>query len=228
MMTKFIHKLDKNNFFFEAVTTLAYTQFGINELFARGFLLQKHHEFPINDDFRKHMRTLGFPMEVEKQIFESTSFTPMIFVPGFTTKDKARTYQMEPNESSKQFVNQTGGLTKTNLILTYMTIVSAWEKILPLNLTDSDVYQFFRHIRNAAAHNGKFQFDKKVIHQRSGELKKSAKWRTFEIKSSLQGVSLIVEDKNDQNNFWDQGDLVEFLLDFENHYPSVNSADIDQ
>ena len=82
-MTKFIHKLDKNNFFFEAVTTLAYTQFGINELFARGFLLQKHHEFRINDDFRKHMRALGFPMEVEKQIFESTSFTPMIFVPGF-------------------------------------------------------------------------------------------------------------------------------------------------
>jgi len=105
-----------------------------------------------------------------------------------------------------------------------MTIIVAWERILPYKLPDKPVLQFFRHIRNAAAHNGKFDFKKKVIDYQSGELLKDATWNSFEIKVADQDMPLIARHKQDKAAFWDQGDLVEFLLDFENHYPEIKSA----
>lgn len=223
-MNQFIHNLDKNNFFYSNIVTLAYTQFGIDELISRGFFLQKCRQYPNRDSFIQHIKTFSFPKEVEDQIFQTRTFTPMIFVPGFTTRDKQTTYQMEPNTSAIHFINDTQGITKTNIELTYMTILIAWEKALAFNLNDTPVFQFFRHVRNAAAHNGKFHFDKKVINQQTGDLVKKAEWKNFQIVSAMQNMPLVACDKNDTTNFWDQGDLVEFLLDFENHYPELKQV----
>lgn len=220
-MNYFIHNLDKNNFFYSNVVTLAYTQFGIDELISRGFFIQKCKEYPNRSSFIQHIKTFNFPKEVENQIFQTRTFTPKIFVPGFTTKDKKTSYQMEPDTSAVQFLNDTQGITNTNIELTYMTILIAWEKALIFNLNNTPVFQFFRHIRNAAAHNGKFHFEKKIIHQQTGELIKKAEWKNFQIISSMQNMPLVACDKNDTTNFWDQGDLVEFLLDFENQYPQL-------
>jgi len=223
-MEYLIHKLDKDNFFYPSVATLAYAQFGINELFARGFFLQQQTKYPDPTEFIKSIKSYQFPDEVEEQIFQTQTFTPLIFVPGFMTKDKGTTYRMIPNSSAIQFVQIWRGLTDKNIELTHMTIISGWEKIMSKKLTNSPILQFFRHIRNAAAHNGKFYFDKKVINKSTGELKEHAEWKTFTIKSSLQDLNLIARDKNDIESFWDQGDLVEFLLDFENHYPELKHS----
>jgi hypothetical protein len=221
MTEHFIHKLDKNNFFYNSIVTLAYTQFGINELFSRGFFILKMKEFPDRNNFINHINEFDFPSDVKDQIFRTRTFTPQIFVPAFQTKDKGRGYRMDTNTSAVQFVQDTGGITDKNIELTHMTIIVAWEKILSYNLANTPVLQFFRHIRNAAAHNGKFHFTKKVLDNQTGELLKEAKWGNFEIKASLQDLPLILKDKNDQDSFWDQGDLVEFLLDFENHYAEL-------
>jgi hypothetical protein len=37
----------------------------------------------------------------------------------------------------------------------------------------------------------------------------------------MQGQPLLVTTKIDQDGFWDQGDLVEFLFEFETHYPAI-------
>ncbi len=126
---------------------------------------------------------------------------------------------MLPNESGLKFASEERGITGANIEFTHWAIISAWEKILPFNLVDSPSLQFFRHIRNAAAHNGEFHFTNKVIDKLNGELKKNAEWNSFKITASLQGMKLFAETKNDINCFWDQGDLIEFLLDFQNHYP---------
>lgn len=223
MTEKFLHELDKNNFFYDTIITLAYAQFGINELFSRGFFLLKMKEYPDRNNFVKHINEFDFPREVKHEILRTRTFTPLIFVPGFQTKDESRVYQMEPKFSAVEFVQEKQGITDKNIELTYMTIIVAWEKIQPFNPADSSVLQFFRHIRNAAAHNGKFHFTKKVIDNQTGELLKQAKWGNFEIKASLQGLPLIVNDKNDKSSFWDQGDMVEFLLDFENHNAELKS-----
>lgn len=221
-MEYLIHKLDKDNFFYQSVATLSFAQFGINEMFSRGFFLKYQALYPDINKFIKHVKELGFPEEVEQEIFRTQTFTPLIFVPGFRTKDKTTTYQI-PNSSALQFVEDQKGLTTKNIELTHMTIISAWEKIMEFKLTDSPTLQFFRHIRNAAAHDGKFHFDSKVINKTSGELKLKAEWKTFVIIPGLQDLHLISRDKNDKDFFWDQGDLVEFLLDFENHYPDLKT-----
>jgi hypothetical protein len=224
MTVSFLHTLDKSNFFYDTIVTLAYSQFGIDELYSRGFMTFKLKQFPDRNDFINDINQYNFPQGVKDQIFRTRTFTPLIFVPGFQTKDANRVYQMEPNYSAVHFIQDTGGRTKANLELTHMTTIVAWEKAIAFNLADTPVLQFFRHIRNAAAHNGKFHFTKNALDSKTGELIKEAKWRTFEIKASFQGSTLILVDKNDQNSFWDQGDLVEFLLDFENHYTELKGT----
>jgi hypothetical protein len=218
-MEYLIHELNKDNFFYESLATLSFAQFGINEVFARGFFLKHKAKFPDENQFIAYIKSLGFPEEVQREIFKTQTFTPLIFVPGFKTKDKKNLYRMIPDYSAIQFVEEQRGLTTKNIELTHMTIISAWEKIMAFNLSDSSVLQFFRHIRNAAAHNGKFHFDKKVIDNVTGQLKQKAEWKTFVITPILKGLHLIARDKNDNDFFCDQGDLVEFLLDFENYYP---------
>lgn len=218
-----IHKLDKDNFYYQSIMTLAFAQFGINEMFARGFVLKHQATFPNLADYISYIDNLGFPSEVKAQILNTQTFTPMIFVPGFTTKDKTSVYRMDPNSSALKFVEEERGITGKNIELTHMTIISAWEMFMALKPIDSPILQFFRHIRNAAAHNGKFHFDKKVIDASSGELKLEASWKGFVITAKHQGVHLIPKDKNDNDSFLDQGDLVEFLLDLENHYPELKN-----
>lgn len=218
-MRNFIHNLNKDNFFYSSITTLAYAQFGVNELTSRGFIIKALKSFPNINDFNAYIESFDFNDDIKAEIYNGKTFTPLIFVPGFSTKDKKRTYEMSPNQSSIEFLNDTGGISNTNIELTQMMILTAWEKILSFDLT-GPVYEFFRHVRNASAHNGKFYFHKKVLDSK-GELIKEARWRDFEVKGNMNNMNLIVKNKEDQDAFLDQGDLVEFLLDFENHYPEI-------
>lgn len=218
-----IHKIDKNNFFYENIVTLAYTQFGINELFSRGFFADAVRRYPDYNARAGYFNSLGFPASVVDQLLRTRTFTPKIFIPGFTTKNGSNVFRMDVEASAAHFLHDTKGLTDKNIELTHMTIIVAWEKVLGLELADGPIFQFFRHIRNAAAHNGKFHFSKQVIDS-NGELLKPAMWGNFEIKAAMQGKPLIVRTKKDESGFWDQGDLVEFLLDFETHYPEIKKT----
>ena len=200
-MEYYIHELDKTNFFYPTITTLSFAQFGVNELFSRGFYLMHREKLPNDEDFIRYIKSLGFPSEVIKQITQTKTFTPFIFVPGFITKDKKTSYTMLPNDSGLQFALEQRGITNANIEFTHWAIISAWEKIMSYNLPDSKTLQFFRHIRNAAAHNGEFYFADKVINNKTGELKKQAEWGSFTITSSLQGMKLFAEIKTDPNCF---------------------------
>ena len=82
MTEKFIHDLDKSNYFYENIVTLAYTQFGINELFSRGFFIAAMKLYPNEIDRANYFNTRGFPDEVCDQLHRTRTFTPKIFVPG--------------------------------------------------------------------------------------------------------------------------------------------------
>jgi hypothetical protein len=223
MTEQFIHELNRSNFFYENIVTLAYTQFGINEMFSRGLFIAAMKLFPNVHDRSNYFNSLGFPNDVIDQLNRTRTFTPKIFVPEFQTKDQTRGLRMDVETSAIRFYQDNKGITDKNIELTHMTIIVAWEKILPYNLPDGPILQFFRHVRNAAAHNGKFHFTGKAINPVTGELGKAAQWQHFEIKAAMQDQPLLVTTKIDQNGFMDQGDLVEFLLEFEQHYPGIKS-----
>jgi hypothetical protein len=218
-----LHNLDKQNYFYKAITTLAFAQFGSNELFSRGFILYHRKQIPDFNNFVQYIESLPFPDEIKQELIDFKGFTPHTLVPGFLKKDKSLTYRMEPNISAYNFIAQERGegSSARNISLTHMTIMAAWEQIITLGLPNTSILEFFRHIRNAAAHNGKFEFHNKVLDKTSGDLIKPAEWKTFKITSNLQGKHLIALTKLDTECFMDQGDIVEFLLEFESHYPQI-------
>lgn len=221
MTEQFLHKLDKKNFFYDNIVSLAYTQFGTNEMFSKGLFIKAVKKYPDIHDRDQYFRTLGFPDDVRDQLSRTRTFTPKIYIPSFIKKDKTNAFTMNIEASAIEFLNDTKGRSGKNIELTHMTIITAWEKIIDLNLTDSAELQFFRHIRNAAAHNGRFYFSKNILNKQNGQLFKKAKWKDFEVTASMQDQALFVLTKDDHIGFWDQGDLVEFLLEFELHYPEI-------
>lgn len=223
MNEQYIHDLDRSNFFYEDIVMLAYTQFGINELFSRGFFIFAMNLYPDVSSRTNYFNSLELPKDVIDQLQRTRTFTPKMFVPGFLTKDKTRAFLMDVESSAIRFYQDNQGITNKNIELTQMMIIMAWEKIIPLNLPDTPVLQFFRHLRNAAAHNGKFHFTKNAIDVKTGELIKPAVWHNHEIKAPMQNQPLIVVTKDDQNGFLDQGDIVEFLLEFETYYPQIKN-----
>ena len=77
----------------------------------------------------------------------------------------------------------------------------------------SEIWEFLRHCRNAAAHGGSFNL-------RHGEPRRPAKWGKFEINPMLQDTPLFKE-KNKQGLI-SPGDVVRLLWDIEQSYPSMN------
>ncbi|UPA22898.1 hypothetical protein K8942_01640 [Candidatus Peribacteria bacterium] len=74
--------------------------------------------------------------------------------------------------------------------------------------SNSEIMDFFRHIRNACAHNGRFLITKNI--------NRLAKWRDKEIDKKLDGTPLF--------DFFAVGDALLFLRDVEQHLLSDESA----
>lgn len=219
-----LHTLDKKNFFYADITTMAYSQFGTDELFARGFTMQMVNQYPDPYERQRALKRYSFPSEIQDQIVNVRTFTPLIIVPGFDTKSGFKVYRMDPDHSAAHFLADTKGISDVNLRITRMTIISTYEKVVDLVDNWSPVMEFFRHIRNAAAHDGKFYFSSKVIDKSKGKLKKDAEWSNFKITAQLQGTKLFTETKDDHSDYWKQGDFIDFLLDFEKHHPEIKNT----
>lgn len=83
-------------------------------------------------------------------------------------------------------------------------LVSCYEKLKNKRMIDdSPILEFFRHIRNGAAHDGKFDI-------RPGSLKKAASWGNKNISYTMSGNELF-------GDFFAIGDSMLFLEDVEAH-----------
>lgn len=216
----FLHDLDSNNYFYDLIIDLAHSQFGKNELLARGIIASQMKDLPGPNEFKSRILKFNFPEEVNNQILNFRAFTPNVFVPGFSRKEKDLVYKLEPNFAAGQMIRRSEYSNGINIRLTHMTVITAFQFIISKLTKQSSAREFFRHIRNAAAHNGKFHFTKDVIDS-SGELKKTAKWKNFNISPDIQGLQMFAKTKSDSEYFWGQGDFIEFLIDFQKIHPEI-------
>jgi len=76
----------------------------------------------------------------------------------------------------------------------------------------SPLWEFLRHCRNAAAHNGVFTFF-------ADEPKRPAVWGHLSIEASMQGMPLFKGE--DHNGFLSPGDPIKLLWDIEQANPSM-------
>lgn len=76
------------------------------------------------------------------------------------------------------------------------------------------LWEFLRHCRNGATHNGLFHFCK-------GEPSRAAEWGTFKIEVSLQGSPLF--NDGTKKGLLSLGDPIRLLWDIEKTYPHIIS-----
>jgi hypothetical protein len=79
------------------------------------------------------------------------------------------------------------------------------------------LWEFFRHCRNAAAHNGRFQFAR-------GEPRRPAQWGSFNLESSMHGTPLF--GSKGITGLLGPGDPIRLLWDIEQAYPSIDVATV--
>lgn len=220
-------ELPKDNYFYEIIATFGVSIHGMLEVVSRGLVLDLKNRSKNDDEFNSNINQI--PKEcsdnVKENIRNFKTFTPVIFGFQYDKTNSTDSYFFDVERFSKQILDPNMGTLSQHLTISIagMVIISAFEKISSRNLKDSDVLQFFRHIRNAAAHNGKFYFTDSVL-KKEGGLKKVAKWKNFEIKSDLLGENLFNSLNSSNDRYWNYGDLIDFLLDFENYYPELKQV----
>jgi len=216
--------IQKTNFFYPLIATLAFSIHGMNDIFARGFILTVKDTVNSKDEFDLAVNTMPFSEIAKTELKQFETLTPIILAPEFHKKKSSDYIYFNANKSAKELPHPSLlDIYNQTISIAEMIIIAGYQKLMSYSPEDSDILQFFRHIRNAAAHNGKFHFTtgKNGTLDKNGSLKKNAKWADFIITSELQNKRLFNESKSSTEKFWDIGDLIDFLLDLENHYPEI-------
>ena len=217
-------ELPKNNFIYPVVFTLAFSVHGINDIFTRSFILNFKKIAKNQVEYSAAVDRLYLSDSVKAQLKNVKTLTPLINVPEFRKKNSPDFYYFDVDQVSLD-------ITPDKIVEVYKHVVSlaeniiivGYQKLMTINPKDSDVLEFFRHIRNAAAHNGRFYFKqgKNGPLDVNGQLKKKASWNGFVIDGCLNNSLMFNVSKSSEDKFWDLGDLIEFLLDIENYYPEI-------
>jgi hypothetical protein len=83
---------------------------------------------------------------------------------------------------------------------------------------EGPLWEFFRHCRNAAAHNGRFHFTR-------GEPKRPAEWGRFKLELSMHGTPLF--SGKGTTGLLGPGDPIRLLWDIEQAYPNMHRGQCD-
>lgn len=139
--------------------------------------------------------------EDEVKVYDSPNRT--LGFTGVYSKNK----HLAPFHLRQQALN--GNIDKSKYIASccMMLANTAYESVKQFN-DGSEVFEFFRHIRNASSHLNNFQFNHK-------EPSKAAKWREVEINHNLKGVENELYHKPCFGYFFGVADLLDLLLDVE-------------
>lgn len=123
-------------------------------------------------------------------------------------------FKLDAEFMAKELANNFDYHAPYTLVALRMLLLAAYEISKPWKVENDPLWEFFRHVRNAAAHNGRFRID--------AEPKIPARWGTFEIKdTSLDGVPLF---KPPNEGLFHLGDAIAFLHDVEVATPTMKAS----
>lgn len=110
--------------------------------------------------------------------------------------------------ASEAFRNYESPVDAYNRMSGGVLLIMAWEVSCDYR-TEEPIWEFHRHCRNAAAHNGKFVF-------RNGGPAREAKWRELRLSGDLDGSELFINPEG--GGFIRPGDVLYLLWDLENKF----------
>jgi hypothetical protein len=163
------------------------------------------------NDFLKQ----GTPLEEIPEPLRSfcgAQVTPLLGNIKLSCKSQADAIGVDIDQLSAEVLNGGSGLVAYTTRTTAFTLALAWDSTESHHDTQP-LWQFLRHCRNAAAHNGKFFF-------KNGQPEYPAIWQGIEITRALQGTPLIAGE--DGIGLLRPGDVLRLLWDIEQAYPQMS------
>lgn len=149
--------------------------------------------------------------------------TPLFGQISFTNSINEQKFEVDIEELSKQVFQKKFNPSHHIYQAIKILIITSYEVTKEIN-DKSPIWEFFRHIRNASAHGGRFNllFNK---YEKKQEPVREAKWRSKEINESLHGTKLLIESPDIGLLY--TGDVILLLLDIEDQYPMIKSISFD-
>ena len=141
--------------------------------------------------------------EVIPPLFELNQFFDNVDI---SVQDVSEVMTFENNESSLKytFSNILGGII--------IAFEEAKSKLNSQEKERSEIWQFFKHIRNAAAHGGQFHFNRK-------EPKFAAKWGQYEIVHEMKYESAFEFINSGMLSY---SNIIDLLLEVEATHPQIS------
>lgn len=145
----------------------------------------------------------GCPVIFEEDVDVYKAADQLISFPGAYSKAKHLAPFKLRGQALKGEINKSKHIASCCMMLAN----TAYESVKQYN-DGSEIFEFFRHIRNASSHLNVFQFNHK-------EPANTAKWRGAIIDEKLKGDKNILSGKPCFGHFIGVADLLDLLLDIE-------------
>lgn len=121
--------------------------------------------------------------------------------------------RVEIDEIANEFINNAPYVMKSTMRSASSLLILAYEINKDKSWNDKGpLWEFLRHCRHAAAHNGLFTFNPK-------EPKRRAEWGHFRIERTLENTRLFKDEKG--CGLLSPGDPIRLLWDIEQAYPNI-------
>ena len=208
-----LNHFDRSGDFFPLVMSYAVSMHGLMELLSRG-VINISAGIVLKDPATLSQAEKDNELYLSK--FIRAEKTPLLKPPALRCNIDSIPIEIDVDEISKELFNNYHHLLENGLgtYAARMLLISAYEitvgKIIPESLFNDALWKFFRHCRNAAAHNGKFYFKK-------DEPKLTSKWHHLEIKRDIQGYDLFATSIP-LNGYLSLGDPIKLLWDLEQKF----------
>jgi hypothetical protein len=201
---------DRSKPFYPFVLNYIISMHGIIELASRGFVNLLHGK----SEYEVHAILSGTKLSVQNKMkfMQNRSTTPLLGDLQLACSFQKDAIKIDVNEIANEVVKEFNYLSPYIIRAGEMLLISAYESTKQFKSNDT-IWEFFRHCRNAAAHNGKFKF-------RKNQPSNLAEWNNFKITNELEGTYLFYTPNN--NGMLKVGDPLDLLWDIEQKYPKIN------
>ncbi|SMO60344.1 hypothetical protein [Gracilimonas mengyeensis] len=204
-----INHFDRSKPFYPLVMSYLLQYHGLKELAVRGVLGRRN----ITDTvFEKAFPELQEASSEEKGKIQNNLKT--LLGPLDLKTSHGDRIKVEADQVAKEIKSNFNYLLPHVIRSTGSLIILAHENTKGKSYRDKGpLWEFLRHCRNAATHNGLFDF-------RGSEPKRLAQWKNLTITSDLQDHPLFKNDKG--HGFLYPGDPIRLLWDIEQTYPDMS------
>jgi len=200
---------DRGKPFYPFVINYIISLHGTIELASRGFVNLLHGK----SEDEVHAILSGTKLSAQNKIrfIQNRSTTPLLGDLQLTRSFQKDAIKIDVNEIANEIVKEFHYLSPYIIQAGEMLLISAYESTKQFKNKDS-IWEFFRHCRNAAAHKGRFKFNK-------NKPRNLAEWNSFRITKQLEGTPLFYTPNN--NGMLKVGDPLDLLWDIEQKYPKI-------